>query len=369
MNILVAHGRQINVIPPVRNLIEILLRNGHHVTVVTRDKSGVYLENTDNLKYIVLPEAKEGKLRAIFSYIEKRHKLRKIVREEMESCDVLWTTTDTTVRDLGKMVLNYKHVMQLLELIEDTPLIPGQNIIKTNIKKYAWKARKVVVPEYNRAHIQKTWWGLKELPTVLPNKLTMQDITEIPAEVQEVLDRLKKEERKIILYQGVFLNDRDLSLYAQAIEKINDEYCLYIMGQDMPYRKELCRKYPTVKYIPYIKPPFHLCVTKMAHIGLLPYKAEIVGHYSVLNALYCAPNKLYEYAACGLPMIGSDVPGLAYPFETNGIGYVCKKQTVDAVVEIVRTIESRYDDMVERCYAFYRKTDMDSIVNSILEDI
>ncbi len=325
MNILIVHSCHINAFPPVRNLIEILLRNGHHVTLVTRDKSGLYLENTDNFKYIVLPEAKKGKLRSLFSYIEKLYRLRRIVRKEMESCDVLWTTTDSTVRDLGKMVLDYKHVMQLMELIEDIPLVPGQYMIQMNIKKYAQKANKVVVPEYNRAHIQKTWWGLKELPTILPNKMTMQDIAEIPAEVKEVLDQLNKEKRKIILYQGVFNNDRDLDLYAQAIERINDEYCLYIMGQDMPYRKELCSRYPTVKYIPFIKPPFHLCITKMAHIGLLPYKVEKIKHVSVLNVLYCAPNKIYDYAACGLPMIGSDVPGLAYPFATSGIGYVCKK--------------------------------------------
>ena len=32
--------------------------------------------------------------------------------------------------------------------------------------------------------------------------------------------------------------------------------------------------------------------------------------FTILNALYCAPNKIYEYAGCNIPMIGTDVLGL-----------------------------------------------------------
>lgn len=369
MNILVVHARQINVFPPVRNLIEILLRNRHHVTVITRDDSGLYLDNTDNLKCIVLPEASRNKILAGFSYLKKLRILRRTVEEEMKSNDILWTTTDSTVRDLGDMVFNYRHIMQLMELTEDVPLIPGQNIIKSNIKKYAKQAYKVVVPEYNRAHIQKTWWDLKVVPSILPNKMTLKDVGEVPEDVNMVLEQVKKESRKIILYQGGFWADRDLELYAQAVEKINDEYCLYIMGRDMPYRKELCDKHPSIKYIPYIKPPFHLLVTKMAYIGLLPYKAAKNQHYSMLNALYCAPNKIYEYSACGLPMIGSDVPGLFYPFASNDIGYVCKKESTEEILDIIKNIETRYDQMVLNCLDYYEQTDMDQIVHEILGEI
>lgn len=368
MRILVVHSCQINAFPPVRNLIEILLRNNHKVTVVTRDDSGIYLAATPNLKYIVLPEGGSGKFSAGVAYLKKLEVLRSTVEREMQNCDLLWTTTDSTVRDLGNIVFKYKHVMQLMELIEDIPLIPGVPYIQANLKKYAKKAYKVVVPEYNRAHIQKTWWQLEKVPTVLPNKMTLSTIDTVPKEIQEIISEIKNENRKIILYQGVFHSDRDLDLYAQAAEKLQDEYCFYIMGRDMPYRRELCNKYPYIKYVPFIKPPFHLLVTKLAYIGLLPYKAAKSQHYSVLNALYCAPNKIYEYAACGLPMIGSDVPGLTYPFSTNDIGYICKDKKVEEIINIVRTIECRYDEMVSNCLKFYRKTDMDTIVEKILRE-
>ena len=80
----------------------------------------------------------------------------------MKNHDILWTTTDRTARDLGPVLFKYKHVMQLMELIYDIPYFPRQKIIQSNIKKYAKKAYKVVVPEYNRAQIINAWWGLEK---------------------------------------------------------------------------------------------------------------------------------------------------------------------------------------------------------------
>lgn len=70
--------------------------------------------------------------------------------------------------------------------------------IQANLKKYAKKAYKVVVPEYNRAHIQKTWWGLEKVPTVLPNKMTLSTIDTVPKEIQEILSEIKNENRRVI---------------------------------------------------------------------------------------------------------------------------------------------------------------------------
>lgn len=39
-----------------------------------------------------------------------------------------------------------------------------------NIENLARRASRVVVPEYNRAHIQQAYWNLPRLPKVLPNK-------------------------------------------------------------------------------------------------------------------------------------------------------------------------------------------------------
>ena len=199
MRVLLVIGSQVNGFPPVRNLLELLLQNGHSVTLMARDKTGLVLKANSNYRFIKIPEF-EG-LPSAVGYRKKTKFMRENVEKEMQNHDILWTATDATVRDLGDVVLKYKHVMQLMELIRDIPRFPGQSLVGLNIKKYAQKAFKVVVPEYNRAHIQKTWWDLNRLPSVLPNKMAVPefDEKEIPADVNAVLEDAKAEKRKILL--------------------------------------------------------------------------------------------------------------------------------------------------------------------------
>ena len=369
MKVLVVIGSQINAFPPVRNLVEILIRNGHKVTVLARDNTGLFINAQKNYEFIVIPEP-DPKRPSPIEYRKKQQFMRRVVKEEMKHHDILWTATDATVRDLGDVVLKYKHVMQLMELIRDIPFIPGQKLIPLNIKRYAQQAYKVVVPEYNRANIQQTWWDLKKRPTILPNKMSMPsfDAVDIPEDVQKILDEIDNEKKKIILYQGVFHEDRELETFIQATETMKNEYQIYLMGTDTPYRQKLSKTFPDVKYVSFIKPPFHLLVTKRAHIGLLPYKAAPYLHYAKINALYCAPNKIFEYSAYGVPMLGTDVPGLHEPFSTYNIGLTCEPLTADKIARNIREIERNYATMSDNCHDFYDSVDMDKIVEAILMD-
>ena len=367
MKILVVVSEEVNSLPPIRNLIEILLRNNHTVTLMGKDKTGLVLDFNPNYRFIEIPDFK-GALLGI-RYLRRTRFMREHVMEEMLHHDILWTTTDSTVRDLGDVVLKYRHVMQLMELIRDIPRWPKQKIFGLNIKKYAQKAFKVVVPEYNRAHIQKVWWSLPDLPTVLPNKMSVPDFNRIsiPDDILKIEELVKQEKRRIIIYQGVFENDRDLDNFVEAVFKLKDKYVLYLMGNETDYKKRLCAAGgDAVVNIPYIKPPFHLLITKYAYIGIMPYKAGNAAHFAKINALYCAPNKIFEYAAFGIPMIGTDMPGLMLPFYRFGIGYVCRPYTVTKIIENIELITANYTEMRSRCIQYYNSFDMDQIVNVIL---
>lgn len=367
MRILIVVGGQVNSWPPIRNLIEVLLRNDHTVTLMGEDKTGLVLDVNPKFRFIRIPEF-TGTPPGI-RYYRRTTFMREHVVEEMLRHDILWTTTDSTVRDLGDVVLKYRHVMQLMELIVDIPKWPRQRIFGLNIKKYAQKAFKVVVPEYNRAHIQKVWWSLPNLPTVLPNKMSIPDFDkmEIPADILKVVELVKQEKRRIVIYQGVFGNDRDLDNYVKAVSKLKNKYVLYLMGNETDYKRRLCTSGgDAVVSVPYIKPPFHLLITQYAFIGIMPYKAADIAHFAKINALYCAPNKLFEYAAYGIPMMGTDMPGLIIPFYGNGIGYVCRPNTVSKIIENIALITSNYTEMSSRCIQYYNSFNMDQIVNDII---
>lgn len=369
MNILVVHGQRLENYPPVRSLIDILTRNGHKVTIITKCGEDPGITNPSLLKIIRLPENDNQKsaLNAV-NYFRKKRIMTSLVEREMKNNDILWTTTDSTVRDLGDIVFRYRHVMQLMELIEDMPAVPGLKYPTLNIKKYAQKAYKVVVPEYNRAQIQKTWWELKKLPDVLPNKMSSTEIPEPKDEIRELLNKIDSEGSKIILYQGSFSGDRNLDVFAEAINALDGKYALYLMGRDSEERKLLCSKYPRIQYIPFIAPPYHLLVSRRAYIGLLPYVPGRIGFNSVLNALYCAPNKIFEFSGFGVPMLGNDVPGLTIPFEAYNIGKVRKEGTVDEIRHLIELIDANHNVMSENCIRYYNSFDLDSIVNRIIEE-
>lgn len=367
MNVLVVHYEVLEHFPPVRNLVQVLLRNGHRVTLITVLKELKSDELTSSLKLIPIPEFQAKNIFAPVDYIMKNFSLRDIVQAEMKNNDILWTTTDGTVRALGALVYRYKHIMQLMELIEDIPAFPRVNFIKYKIYRFARKAYKVVVPEYNRAHITQAWWDLKKVPNILPNKMLEPDLLKIPDKVAEILNQMENEDRKIVLYQGVFYADRNLDLFVAAVEKLNKKYVLYLMGRATPYKKYLCDTYGC-RSIEFIAPPYHLAITQKAYIGLLPYVAGKLKHYSILNGLYCAPNKIYEYAFSGVPMIGTDVPGLQMPFMSYDIGYICSPYTVDSIIDCLEKIDERYDELSKNCHEFYDSVDMDKIVEEILVD-
>lgn len=367
MKLLVVVGEDVNSLPPIRNLIEILLRNNHTVTLMGEDKTGLVLDVSPNYRFIKIPEFNGTPLG--IRYFRRTSFMREHVIKEMLHHDILWTATDSTVRDLGDVVLKYRHVMQLMELIRDIPRWPRQKFFSLNIKKYAQKAFKVVVPEYNRAHIQKVWWSLSDLPTILPNKMSMPvfDKIKIPSDILKVVELVKQEKRKIVIYQGVFENDRDLDFFVEAVSKLKNKYVLYLMGHETEYKKRLCTAGgDAVVNIPYLKPPFHLLITKYAYIGIMPYKAAEVAHLAKINALYCAPNKLFEYAAYGIPMIGTDMPGLIIPFYRYGIGYVCCPYTVSKIIENIALITDNYTEMSSCCIQYYNSFNMDQIVNDII---
>lgn len=371
MKILIVHYSQLRAYPPVISLIQNLINNNHKVTLITEgiDVLTKDITNNTNFKGIEIKSLyTNGIFQRVYHLINRRKKLKYLVKKEMQQNDLIWTTTDVTAREIGKELFKYKHIMQLMELIEDIPLFSKQLIFKAHLYKIAQKAYKVVVPDENRAYIQKTWWNLSKKPMILPNKpyLNNNKFTEIS---EELIQKIKADKRIIILYQGVFHSDRNLNEFAKAIQILgNNKYGFYIMGQDSAMRKELCKKYPFINYLGFISPPNHLKITKMAHIGILPYVPDKTVPYSCseLNALFCAPNKIYEYALCGLPMIGTDVPGLKYPFEKYNIGVCCKELKKEEIIKAIKYIESNYKTMRQNCEIFYNSINLDKIVEDII---
>ncbi|MGI6333613.1 MAG: hypothetical protein ACOX1A_03155 [Saccharofermentanales bacterium] len=174
------------------------------------------------------------------------------------------------------------------------------------------------------------------------------------------------EEKKIILYQGHVAKERPLDPFLDAINTLGSDFALVIMSGSETAREY--QKFKNTVVIPFIEPPYHLQVTSHAYIGLLSY-VPTKNEYSVLNSIYCAPNKLYEYSQFGIPMIGNDIPGLRYTIEENKMGICLNEFSGSSVVTAINRIESDYEAFSENASNFNERTDLVAIYSSIFSDL
>ena len=102
---------------------------------------------------------------------------------------------------------------------------------------------------------------------------------------------------------------------------------------------------------------------KLWHVRILPpvnhdQMLETLKEYDIgiafyenlnLNQYYCAPNKIYDYIACALPIISNDYPGLRKVIEERKIG-VClaeiNEETLMSALELIET-ERMIDNITE----------------------
>lgn len=373
--IVVVHYGNVMLYPPVLSLLENLLHNNYKVVLISCNTKKLPKVITDS--DIKLIDIEIINSRNIIMRVKRRFGIggqyKHALINVMEEGDIVWTTTDSTVRAINKVLLNYKHVMQLMELDSFFPLFDGAKFLKFDLSVYAKAAWKTVVPEINRAYIQKVQWKLDRVPAVLPNKPYYLEPGDMTEDVQKAIMELEKDPRKKIMYLGVMSVDRNLVPFAKAVEKLGENYCLCALGSVPEGQKEkfyaFLENYPQVKYLGFFNPPNHLHFLKYAYIGLLPYSTDFNSVFiSPLNVLYCAPNKIYEYAGFGVPMIGTDVLGLKLPFEKYNIGVCCTDLKPETIVNGIRQIEMDYANMKQNCRAFYDDTNLESIVYSIIQE-
>lgn len=374
MNIVVIRVFSIKTFPPAISLVNALLDLGHHVTLIANDVGALPqpLLNRDQLETIELGQ-RGSHIQNLSHYYTDRRLIRDFLRSNSSKIDLVWTTTDISARTVGNDLRNYNYVLQLSELTEYVPLLSSKIpfLRDKSVEELAKYASCVVVPEYNRAFIQQAYWDLPELPKVLPNK-PYPDTAVLDAKLPAyITEKLESDGRKKLFYQGVYASDRSLESYAEAVDLLGDEYALYIMGkpldQTVDWFKELSKITNRVVDLGFVPAPSHLAATHYGYIGLLPYVGKRYSYYSVLNALYCAPNKIWEYSRFGLPMIASDVPGLASAFKDGGMGFTVDG-TPESIFKAVKAINANYKCFSKLSLDYYKSVDVKQVVASILDE-
>ena len=159
-----------------------------------------------------------------------------------------------------------------------------------------------------RAEIMFDEYGAPYLPTVVPNMAHFQNYAS-SQKLQEITDSKALNISRLVLYQGAVIPGRGLEILPRALEKLPREIGIVVMGggekEFINGLKESAAHLGVADRF-FVLPPVLqsqlFAYTCSADVGIVIYQNTCRNNY------YCAPNKLYEYAASGTPMVGADFP-------------------------------------------------------------
>jgi len=370
-------------LPPMISLMNVLKTLGEKFVYIGFDYPG-QKELLDNLgfPYRLLPFRyyyyRENPVRNIWmklnrplTLLRRRQTLWQILKElEREHPDMLlWSCEMHGAALLGDSALRFgrRHISTLYELGDEA----GKDWIGFNMERH-YQSATFVECEYNRAQIIAAKRNLPRLPFVVPNKFygqnTERNQTIPDDEVRSLVARWGG--RRVFLYQGSVETDRrDLAFMIETLCKNFQECVVAVMGKRNSYLDMLSGKYSNLSLIPFMTAPSHLTVTSHAHIGIAVYNASTFGGLSPLNAVYCAPNKIYEYAGFGIPTLGNNSPGLIYSVEANRAGECVREMNEEQIVNRARTLLDHYADYSSAARAFFDGVDLPGVIKKILTSV
>ncbi len=290
--------------------------------------------------------------------------LRSAFQEYKPGDLVIFGTADSAVYASSKYRKD-KFILCLKEMHEQDWVYPHM------LKKVARRADGVICCEKNRARYAQFVWDLPKRPFVISNKpygySTEPNVAPSCRETENVIRQMRG--KKAIIYQARHIHFVDeLLALVRALKELNEDLLLVLVGNiDRPYDlEELTRIYPNVLSAGHIPAPKHLEITSYAKIGIALY-AE-----NSLNNLFCAPNKIYEYAGFGIPSLCNDVPGLVETIGLNQAGVCVDWSDVQSICKGLRQVLQQYDYYSKNALKLFNSennlTTIEYIVETILRE-
>lgn len=378
MKITIITSERLHEFPPVISLLHTLDLLGHEVSYITpyRDPFFDNLGLTHTAHLFCAPEP-DSRLTQYYSnryaasaafhgerLIRSNH-IRKIpVRfaETLKAADIVWVLHENTVLLGGKAFVDNlgPFLYTMYELCIKNGPVP---------EIYDYAARKAlltVVPEYTRSHIVKAFYALSHTPSIIPNKpLNHPRSKYLPISDREIaahIAKLREQGKKIIMYMGILSDERPLEPVIEAVDR-SENYVLAVLGARTPYLDRLEKTMAgRFEYLGVVKPPHHLEVASHADVAYISY----VANNRSINAVFCAPNKVYEFAGFGIPMLCNDNPGLKFTVEYYGMGACAGELEPEAIHAALAQIDANAAAM---SHAASRYFDSESVEQAVVKTL
>ena len=184
----------------------------------------------------------------------------------------------------------------------------------------------IITANNERANIMQNYYNLKKKPIIIRNipRIAKKniDIKKILCVYPQLLD-IENNSIKIV-YQGSITLERGIDKFILAMKYLKCNFKLLLIGSgpDIKIIKQLVKNNGLNKQVFFLgKIPIEhvFSILKICEIGVVTYS------YKGLNNIYCAPNKIYEYAQAGLPIITTCQPTLKNIIGKYKIGILINK--------------------------------------------
>jgi glycosyltransferase involved in cell wall biosynthesis len=338
----------------VQRMIEILQRMGE-VTVVDIASQGIKhsqeIANTRRIN-IHLPKL-PGKITRHFCFwwaaarLAMRAKPSVVIAEDYYTLFPGW---------LSAKLCSARLVYDAHELI-----IPNPGISMSKRERFWYLLEKwtvhradlVIAANEDRASFMAEHNQLKQVPTVMRNIPSGNEyksnddntLKQLPALAARANDEVR------IFYQGDVSLNRGIGRFAQAMRYLPSKYRLIVAGDgpDLNSLKEQVRALEQEgRFTSLGRVPRHLlpAISQQATVGIITYP------FQGLNNIYCSPNKIFEYAQAGLPVVATDQPPLRKWIESYGIGELAGEhdspEKIAGLIQQVAENKNKYAEALPR---------------------
>lgn len=364
--IAVIQYRPLEELPPVMTLLLSLKQMGMTVFYVGVHSSATeeFLSNNDIAHAYVLTRKKSKLLRAL-SFYPRRLQLIRILSalEQKYGAVIPWFQECHSAALAGDLAQRFPRRITTFFEYECNY---GSRWLGFDFDRMM-RESVIVECEVNRALMTQRNHHLRETPLVIANKpILSANITyELNAEAVRAFREIG--DRPVFLYQGYIAQDRkDLLFVLETIARNRPDYCVLSLPGSSELN-EVLKPYPNAFTLHRIAAPNHLAVTRKASVGIAVYNANGTGSWAD-NARYCAPNKIYEYAAFGVPTLGNRIPGLESTIGVSKAGVLCdmtEESILFAADELIKNISTYRANARD----FYRNTDVTAQIKAVLRRV
>ena len=220
------------------------------------------------------------------------------------------------------------------------------------------RADLVIAANEARAEIMRVHYRLLKPPLIVRNiPIPVSEQTRPPVSTPETLPPSNGSIR--LIYQGAMSLARGIDLFIKVLPRLGEEYELIMVGDgpDLKTLKEIAKQEGVesrVSFLGRVSTHELAEITRRCSVGIVSYSSDDP------NERLCAPNKVYEYAQAGIPMVGTSQRTLQELVADGGIGTVIRtggthEETMENCVRGIDYVVRHSDSMVAHMPEFLRK--------------